>query len=90
MEAIRMRLKYQGNKTKWKSMHSAFFNKTVLRDARSWEWLRTGDRKIASEGKIMAVQEQEIRARMIRHTIDKENRSPPPPSAECVENGMRQ
>ena len=59
-----------------KCMHSVFFNKTDFRDTRSWEWLRTGDLKKATEGTIMAAQEQAIRTRMIRHTIDKENVSP--------------
>ena len=57
-------------------MHSVFFNKTDFRDTRSWEWLRTGDLKKATEGTIMAAQEQAIRTRMVRHTIDKEKVSP--------------
>ena len=59
-----------------KSMHSVFFTKTDFRDTRSWEWLRTGDLKKATEGTIMAEQEEAIRTRMIRHTVDKENVSP--------------
>ena len=59
-----------------KSMHSVFFSKSDFRDTRSWGWLRTGDLKKATEGTIMAAQEQAIRTRMIRHTVDKENVSP--------------
>ena len=57
-------------------MHSVFLHKTDFRDTRSWEWLRTGDLRKATEGTIMAAQEQAIRTRMIRHTIDRENVSP--------------
>ena len=39
--------------------------------------IRTGDLKKATEGTIMAAQEQAIRTCMIRETIDKENESPP-------------
>ena len=59
-----------------KSMHSAFLNKMDFRDTRSWEWLRTCDLKKATEGTIMAAQEQATRTRMTRHTIDKGNVSP--------------
>ena len=56
-----------------KSVHSVFFIKTDFRDTHSWEWLRTGDLKKATEGAIVAAQEQTIRTHMIRHTEDKEN-----------------
>ena len=59
-----------------KSMHSVFFNETDFRDIRNWEWLRTGDLKKAIEGTIMAMQEQAIKTRIIRQTIDKDTVSP--------------
>ena len=59
-----------------KNLHSVFFVKTDFRDSRSWEWLKNGDLKKATEGTIMAAQEQATRTRSIRHRIDKENVSP--------------
>ena len=59
-----------------KNLHSVFFVKTGFRDSRSWEWLKKGDLKKATEGTIMAAQEQATRTRSIRHHIDKENISP--------------
>jgi len=59
-----------------KNLHSVFFTKTEFRDPRSWEWIRTGDLKKATEGTIMAAQEQATRTRATRHRIDKENISP--------------
>ena len=68
-------------------MHSIFFNKTDFRDTRSWGWLRTGDLKKATEGKIMAAQEKAIRTRMIRPPWIKRMYLR---FAECVKNGMRE
>ena len=59
-----------------KNLHSVFFVKTGFRDSRSWEWSKKGDLKKATEGAIMAAQEQATRNRSIRHRIDKENVSP--------------
>ena len=59
-----------------KNLHSVFFVKTDFRDPRSWQWLRNGDLKKATEGTIMAAQEQATRTRSVRHSIDKESVSP--------------
>ena len=59
-----------------KNLHSVFFVKMDFRDSRSWEWLKNGDLKKATEGTIMAAQEQATRTRSTRHRIDKENVSP--------------
>jgi len=61
---------------KGKKLHSVFFEKTEFRDSQSWEWLRNGDLKKATEGTIMAAQEQAIRTRSIKHHIDKVETSP--------------
>lgn len=61
---------------KSKKLHSVFFEKTEFKDLQSWEWLRNGDLKKATEGTIMAAQEQATRTRWIRHHIDKEDISP--------------
>ena len=61
---------------KRKNLHSVFFKKTEFRDEQTWNWLRKGDLKKATEGTIMSAQEQAIRTRSIRHCIDKENISP--------------
>ena len=53
-----------------------FLSKTEFRDARSWTWLQKGDLKKATEGTLLAAQEQAIRSRSIKHHIDKENISP--------------
>ena len=59
-----------------KAMHSVFFKKTEFRDNTSWEWLTKGDLKKATEGTILAAQEQAIRVRAIMHRIDKSCPSP--------------
>ena len=61
---------------KRKNQHSVFFKNTEFRDEQTWNWLKKGDFKKATEGTIMAAQEQAIRTRSIRHCIDKENISP--------------
>lgn len=43
------------------------------RDEKTLSWLRKGDLKTATEGIIMAAQEQAIRTRSIKHHIDKEH-----------------
>ena len=64
------------NNLKEKKLHNAFFNSTEFRDAISWDWLKNGDLKKATEGTLMAAQEQAIRTRSIKHHVDKENISP--------------
>ena len=64
------------NNLKEKKLHNAFFSNTEFRDAISWDWLKKGDLKKATEGTLMAAQEQAIRTRSIKHHIDKENISP--------------
>ena len=64
------------NNLKEKELHNAFFSSTEFRDAISWDWLKNGDLKKATEGTLMAAQEQAIRTRSIKHHIDKENISP--------------
>ena len=61
---------------KEKKLHNAFFSSTEFRDVKSWDWLKKGDLKKATEGTLMAAQEQAIRTRSIKHHIDKENISP--------------
>ncbi|XP_065061308.1 uncharacterized protein LOC135688397 [Rhopilema esculentum] len=57
---------------KRKNLRSVFFKNTEFRDEQTWNWLRKGNLKKATEGTIMAAQEQAIRSRSIRHCIDKE------------------
>ena len=59
-----------------KNLHSVFFVKTDFGDSRSWDWLKNGSLKKATEGTIMAAQEHGTRARPIRHRNDEENVSP--------------
>ena len=59
-----------------KKLHNAFFSSTEFRNVRSWDWLKKGDVKKATEGTLMAAQEQAIRTRSIKHHIDKEIISP--------------
>ena len=61
---------------KRKNLHGVFFKNTEFRDEQMWNWLRKGDLRKATEGTIMAAQEQAIRTRSIRHRIDNENISP--------------
>ena len=61
---------------KRKNLYRVFFKNTEFRDEQTWNWLKKGDLKKATEGTIMAVQEQAIRTRSIRHYIEKENISP--------------
>ena len=56
---------------KRKNLHSVFFKNTEFRDEQTWNWLRKGDLKKATEGTIMAAQEQAIRTRFIIYCIDK-------------------
>ncbi|XP_063610625.1 uncharacterized protein LOC134784476 [Penaeus indicus] len=44
-----------------KKLHSVFFKATEFRGVKSWEWLRKGDLKKATEGTLMAGQEQAIK-----------------------------
>ena len=61
---------------KRKNLHSVFFKNTEFRDEQTWNWLKKGDLKKATERTIMAAQEQAIRTRSIGYCIDKENISP--------------
>ena len=61
---------------KRKNLHSVFFKNTDFRDEQTWNWLKKGDMKKATERTIMAAQEQAIRTRFVRHCIEKENISP--------------
>ena len=64
------------NNLKEKKLHNAFFSSTEFRDVRSWDWLKRGDLKKATEGTLMAAQERAIRTRSIKHHIDREDISP--------------
>ena len=70
-----------------KKLHSVFFVKTDFRDSRSWDWLKNGDLKKATEGTIMAAQEQATGTRSIRHPS---TRRTFPHSAGYVVREMRQ
>ena len=59
-----------------KNLHSVFFEKTEFRDERSWHWLKHGDLKRATEGMLMAAQEQALRTKSIKHYIDKTEVNP--------------
>ena len=65
-------------------MHSVFFDKENFRDTGSWEWLRPGDLKKATEGIIMAAQEQAIRTRMIRHHSRVQKSPKPSGHSSCL------
>ena len=52
-----------------KNLYSVFFKNTVFRGEQTWNWLKKGDLKKATEGTIMAAQGQAIRTRSIRHYI---------------------
>ena len=41
---------------KRKNLHVVFFKNTEFRDGQTWNWLRKGDLKKATEGTIMAAQ----------------------------------
>ena len=59
-----------------KALHSIFQTKTEFKDVQSWQWLQKGDLKPATEGTIMAAQEQALRTKSIKHHIDKTDNSP--------------
>ena len=59
------------NNFREKKLHSVFFTTTEFRGSKTWDWLRKGDLKKATEGKPMAAQEQAIRTRSIQHRVDK-------------------
>ena len=69
-------ISYRENNFESKKMHSVFFRNTAFRDDRSWDWLAKGDLKKATEGTILAAQEQAIRVRAVQHLIDKSYSSP--------------
>ena len=69
-------ISYRENNFESKKMHSVFFRNTAFRDDRSWDWLAKGDLKKATEGTILAAQEQAIRVRAVQHLIDKSYPSP--------------
>ena len=69
-------LETKSGNLKRKKLRGVFFKNTEFRDEQTWNWLRKGDLKKATEGTIMAAQEQAIRTRSIRHRIDNENISP--------------
>ena len=53
-----------------------FLSKIEFRDAWSWTWLQKSDLKKATEGTLLALQEQAIRIRSVKFHIDEENISP--------------
>jgi len=46
-----------------KKRYSVFYKATEFRDPKSWDWLKKGDLKKATEETLMAAQEQAIRTR---------------------------
>ena len=59
-----------------KDMHSVFFKKTEFRDKQTWDWLKIGNLKKATEGMLMAAQEQALRTKSIQYHIDKTEANP--------------
>ena len=73
------------NNLKEKKLHNAFFSSTEFRDVKSWDWLKKGDLKKATESTLMAAQEQAIRTRSINIISTKKISLL---SAKCVEIGL--
>ena len=59
-----------------KDLHSVFFKKTEFRDKQRWDWLKIENLKKATEGMLMAPQEQALRTKSIQYHIDKTEASP--------------
>ena len=59
-----------------KDLHSVFFKKTEFRDKQTWDWLKIGNLMNATEGMLMAAQEQTLRTKSIQYHIDKREVNP--------------
>lgn len=60
-------------KLKNRSFHSIFSGQTEFEETRNWDWMKCGDLKRATEGTLLATQEQAIRTSAIKHQVDREN-----------------
>ena len=60
-----------------KRLHGKFMRDvSKVADARSWQWLRAGYLGKGTEGYVFAVQEQALRTRLFRATIEREDVDP--------------
>ena len=54
-----------------KQLHREFWRKTLVRDKKTWEWLKKGRLKKETEGMIIAAQDQVLRTNSIKRIIDR-------------------
>ena len=54
-----------------KQLHRKFWRNTLVRDKKTWEWLKKGRLKKEMEGMIIAAQDQVLRTNSINRIIDK-------------------
>ena len=70
-----------------KQLHGQFWRNTLIRDKKTWEWLKKGRLKKEMEDMISAAQDQVLRTNSIKRIIDKQMCLQ---SVECAEKVMRQ
>ena len=54
-----------------KQLHGQFWRNTLIRDKKTWEWLKKGRLKKEMEGMIIAAQDQVLRTNSIKRIIDR-------------------
>ena len=54
-----------------KQLHGQFWRNTLIRDKKTWEWLKKGRLKKDMEGMIIAAQDEVLRTNNIKRIIDK-------------------
>ena len=54
-----------------KQLHGQFWRNTLIRDKKTWEWLKKGRLKKDTEGMIIAAQDEVLRTNNIKRIIDK-------------------
>ena len=56
-----------------KQLQGQFWRNTLIRDKKTWEWLKKGRLKKEMEGMIIAAQDQVLRTNSMKRIIDKQN-----------------
>ena len=54
-----------------KQLHGQFWSNTLIRDKKTWEWLKKGRLKKEMDGMIIAAQDEVLRTNSIKRIIDK-------------------